>query len=69
VREFETNKKPWPYESSPSLRCKCGISPTESVVPFELGYGFYRASNYGDYWVGIWLHRFTSKLLYRFMIY
>uniref|UniRef100_K4A197 GRF-type domain-containing protein n=1 Tax=Setaria italica TaxID=4555 RepID=K4A197_SETIT len=52
VREFESEKAPWPCVSSPSDRCKCGILATKGVVPSELGYGSFCGNAHGDYWEG-----------------
>jgi hypothetical protein len=53
VREFENGKKPWPCESTPRVCCKCGILPTECVVPSNLGYGLHCGNSYEDYWVRV----------------
>ncbi|RCV43569.1 hypothetical protein SETIT_9G304700v2 [Setaria italica] len=63
VREFKRGKAPWPWESYPSERCKCGILATQDVVPSELGYGWFCGNAYGEYregrtcdWEGFYGH-------------
>nr|TKW16099.1 hypothetical protein SEVIR_5G277200v2 [Setaria viridis] len=68
VREFETIKAPWPCESFPSDRCKCGILATQGMVSSELGYGWFCGNAYVEYWVRNYSHFFVVMICVIFFV-